>query len=143
MVNLKSYITAGSRHQLLFVKSDIEGVEFVDIGKKLSAVIESSLQAKRLPMLADDQLERIICENTFHNSDIGDYVAIQNIGILFEPQLQFNLPIKFDSWAKTKVLIVRMEGTIQNNSFHLAGCTDSKYSINLKDITYKTIYDEI
>lgn len=143
MDNLKPYITAGSRHRLLFIKSEVKGVEFVDIGKKLSAVIESSLHKKKLPLLADDGLERIISENTIHDSDIGDFVAIKNIGILFEPQLQFNLHIKFDSWAKTKVLIVRMEGKIQDCRFYLAGKTDNKYSINLKDITFKTIYDEI
>jgi hypothetical protein len=69
MVNLKSYITAGSRHKLLFVKSEVDGVEFVDIGKQLSAFIESSLQNKRLPLLADDGLERIVSENTIHDSD--------------------------------------------------------------------------
>lgn len=142
-INLKSYIIADSRHKLLFVKNEVNGVEFVDIGKQLSAVLESSLQKKRLPLLADDGLEKIISDNTIHDSEIGDYVALKNIGILFEPQLQFNLHIKFDSWAKTKVLIVQMEGIIQDNRFYLAGCTDSKYSINLKDITFKTIYDEI
>ena len=143
MIKLKSYITAGSRHKLLFVKSDVEGVEYVDIGKQLSAVIEPSLEKKRLPLLADDGLEKIIRDHTIHDAEIGDYVAIQNIGILFEPQLHFNLPLKFDSWAKTKVLIVRMEGTIQNDRFFLAGSVEDKYSINLKEITYKTIYNEI
>lgn len=139
MIDLNTYLTADSRHKLLFVKSEIEDIEFIDIGKDLSAAIESSLQKKRIALIADDRLERIIRENTTHDSVIGDYIALKNIGILFEPQLQFNLPIKFDIWAKTKVLIVNMEGTIVNNRFFLSGTSDINYSINLKDITFKTI----
>ena len=143
MIKLKSYITAGNRHKLLFIKSDIEGVEYVDIGKQLSDVIEPFLEKKRLPLLADDGLEKIIRDHTKHDAEIGDYVAIKNIGVLFEPQLHVNLPIKFDSWAKTRVLIVRMEGTIHDDCFFFFFSNEDRYSMNLKEITFKTIYNEI
>lgn len=137
------YITDCARHKLLFVSNEIEDITFVDIGAKLSAAIEHSLQNKRISMIAEDALEKIINQNTICNPDIGDLVAIKNYGILFEPALHINIHAKFDSWAKSKVLLVLLEGTIMNKIFYLSHCTDSKYSINLRDITYNTLYNEI
>ena len=143
MKALKAYITSCSRHKLLFTSTEIENVQFVDIGAELSALIEPYLQKKRLPMIADDSLESIIHKNTNHHAEIGEYIAIKNYGILFESDLHFNLHAKFDSWSKTKILIVFLEGTIKNKIFRLSKSENDKYSINLNDITCNILYNEI
>ena len=87
---------------------------------------------------------KIFKANVCHSSEIGDYIAIRNIGILFEPALRLDLHAKFSTWSKAYVLIVdSAEGTIQKDIFYLAGDTDSSYRINLSDISYKIHYDEI
>ena len=51
---------------------------------------------------------------------------------------------KIDSWAKSFILIIDSnEGTVINNIFYLAGDFKSSYSINLTEISNKTIYNEI
>ena len=86
----------------------------------------------------------LIKNNVISDSEIGKYVAIKNIGILFEPELKLDLRAKFDSWAKSYVLIVDAnEGMIINNTFYLASARISTYSINLSEISHKTIYNEI
>lgn len=143
MKALKPYIAAGARHKLLFVSHLIEGVTFVDVSARLSAAIEPYLHKKGLSFIAEDAIEDIIKQNTITDPDIGEYVAIQNIGILFEPALGINIQSKFDYWARTRVLIVHNEGILKNNIFYLAASNDQRYSINLKDISIKTLYDEI
>jgi len=135
----KQHIAANSRHKLLFVTHEIEGVSFVDVGTELSAAIEHILHEKRLSMVAEEALDKIIDQYTIQDHDVGNYVAIRNIGILFEPALHINLHAKVDSWSRTRVLIIYHEGTIHNHVFFLTTNNETKYSFNLKDITYKTL----
>lgn len=141
---LKQYIPTGARHKLLFTSHHAEGMNFVDIGALLARAIESSLSNRHLSFVAEEELEKIIKANVCHSSEIGDYIAIRNIGILFESALRLDLHAKFSTWSKAYVLIVdSAEGTIQKDIFYLAGDTDSSYRINLSDISYKIHYDEI
>ncbi|MDD3910136.1 MAG: hypothetical protein PHN86_09325, partial [Proteiniphilum sp.] len=115
METWKQHIAADSRHKLLFVTREIEDISFVDVGTELSAAIEHILHEKRLSMVAEEALDKIVDQYTIYDPDIGDYVAIRNIGILFEPALHINLHAKVDSWSRTRVLIIHHEGTIHNH----------------------------
>lgn len=137
-------ISVENRHKLFFVSGQCHGINFVDIGFHLSKAIENHLDNKHLSLFADERLEELIKNNVISDSEIGKYVAIKNIGILFEPELKLDLRAKFDSWAKSYVLIVDAnEGMIINNTFYLASARNSTYSINLSEISHKTIYNEI
>lgn len=137
-------ISVENRHKLFFVPSQCHGINFVDIGFHLSRAIENNLDNKHLSLFADERLEELIKNNVISNTEIGKYVAIKNIGILFEPELKLDLRAKFDSWAKSYVLIIDAnEGMIINNTFYLASARNSTYSINLSEISHKTIYNEI
>lgn len=144
MKSLTKYINKDSRHKLFFMPLSSSIVSFIDIGQELSQLIEPQINNKRLSLIADDALEKIISSNIVNDKDIGKYVAIKNIGILFEPALKFNLRAKIDSWAKSFILIIDSnEGTVINNIFYLAGDLKSSYLINLTEISNKTIYNEI
>lgn len=144
MKGLTKYINTDSRHKLLFMPFSSIEIPFIDIGQELSKAIESNIDNKRLSLIANEALEKIISSNIVNDIDIGKYIAIKNIGILFEPALQFNLRAKIDSWAKSFILIIDSnEGVVVNNIFYLAGDLKSSYSINLTEISNKTIYNEI
>ncbi len=141
---ISKYLSVGLRHKLFFVSSQDHDINFVDIGFKLSKAIENNLDNKHLSLLTDEKLEELIKSNVVSNPEIGKYVAIRNIGILFEPELKLDLRAKFDSWAKSYVLVVdAKEGIMINNTFYLASAYNSSYSIDLSEISYKTIYNEI
>jgi len=139
MESWKQHIAADARHKLLFVTREVEGVSFVDVGAELSGILESELQNKRLAMIAGEAIDKIIDQHITRDADVGDYVAIRNIGILFEPILHINLHAKIDSWSKTKLLIVHHDGIIHNQIFYLTTTGEANYSLNLKDITHKSL----
>jgi hypothetical protein len=88
-------------------------------------------------MIAEEALEKVINGNVVFSEDIGPYIAITNIGVLFEPALQLNLESKFSKWSRTYTLIIdAKEGTIENNRFYLAGSNQMTYSVDLSSITY-------
>lgn len=138
MIELKQHIQIGTRNKLLFTSYNVKDLIFIDLGTEMSHAIESSLTDKNLPFLAEEELEKIINKNVCHSSDIGSYIAIRNIGILFEPTLRIDTQAKFSAWSRNYTLIVdTAEGTIQNDIFYLAGDTESAYKINLSDIPYQ------
>lgn len=133
-----SYINRLARNKLLFTSQEMEGINYMDIGRLFSEKLENSLLKKHLPMIAEDALKAILSQNSESNEVIGRYIAIKNIGILFEPVLHFDLESFLSNWSRDQVLIICHEGEIRDNKFYLVPNTQ-KYFVNLKEITYKAI----
>lgn len=70
-------------------------------------------------MIAEDCLYSLIKQAITHDEIIGNYVAITNWGILFEPILKFNLLSLFDSFSKSNTLILVDCGQADYENFHL------------------------
>ena len=143
-MNLQQNISALSLPRLIIINNQLDNLKYADIGLLLSSSIEHSISKKHLAMIANDALDEIIKKNISHDQNIGDYIALCNIGILFEPSLCLNLQEKFRIWTKTFTLIINnSEGTITNNIFYLANAKTESYSINLSNIPYNIISYEI
>lgn len=140
---LSLYVDHHARHNLLFVQGKIDDICYVDIGYKLSRKIEDKLTLRQLPMICDDALNAMIDAATVNDENIGSYVAICNYGILFEPSLMINVHDRFEQWSRSRILIANLEGQIINDIFFLGKKQDYRFSIPLKDISYKTIDDNI
>lgn len=140
---LSLYVDHHARHNLLFVQGKIDDICYVDIGYKLSRKIEDKLTLQQLPMICDDALNAMIDAATVNDENIGSYVAICNYGILFEPSLMINVHDRFEQWSRSRILIANLEGQIINDIFFLGKEQDYRFSIPLKDISYKTIDDNI
>lgn len=130
-------------YNLLFTKGMVDGLNYIDVGYKLSLKIKTQLSSSNLPMQAEDELNAILCESVTCDKLLGNYLALCNIGILFEPQLKLNVRAIIERNSRQQVLIVNMEGRISDKKFHLAGSSEQMYTINLSDIPYKIVNDEI
>lgn len=132
------------RHRLYFTHSEIQGVECVDIGLELSKEIGGCLNQRQLPMIASDKLDHLIDKHTVRVESIGEVVVLTNIGILFEPALKINIQAKLDTYSRGRIVVVLMAGgTINDGRFYLDYGKDRSFSVDLKHLTYKEIYDEI
>lgn len=138
MGEIASYINRLSRNNLLFTSTEVEGFSYVDIGRQLAEKIENHLQKKRLGIIAEDALKKILSQGSCKNEDVGEYLAIKNIGIMFEPALHLDVKTILKNWSRDHVLIVKLEGKIQNGIFYLSPKA-TKYFVNLNDITHKII----
>lgn len=141
---LKQYCRETMRHRLYFTQSEVQGMCCVDVGIELSKEIANILTHRQLPMVAEERLDRIVEKHTERVDGIGEIVALANIGILLEPALKINVQSKFDSYARSRSVIIQMRGSIiKDNRFYLAGSNDRKWSFDLTGMTYKEIQDEI
>lgn len=116
---IAQYLTYDPRNKLIFAPSLDQHLQSVDVGFELSKAIESDLTSKHLPMIAEDCLNNILLQSIKEDKIIGDYIAIENWGILFEPALKLNLVSIFDSHSKSNVLILVNCGQADYEKFHL------------------------
>ena len=134
---LCQFSRSASRNHIVFVKGNVESLEYVDLGYELCSKIEDILTDRRLSMKAQDYLKSIIMSNIHKDNDLGEYIAIKNIGILFEPELNFSLEALFNSWSQNTLLIVNIaNGKVDNKRFFLEDGCPIQYSVDLKDFNY-------
>jgi len=136
MPSITSYINPNARHNVILSPHEIDGVHYVDVGRELSSALQGKAHNPNLPSFAENAINKIISGNIQTDSDVR-YVAIKNIGILFEPQLALNLSMFFRSNSQNQTLIVCAEGTINNNQF--AFCGNEDFTVDLSDLNIQRI----
>ncbi|MDE6480269.1 MAG: hypothetical protein K2L45_08355 [Muribaculaceae bacterium] len=116
---IAQYLNYDPRNKLIFAPSLDRHLQSVDVGFELSKAIEADLSSKHLPMVAEDSLNTILRHAVKKDEIIGDYIAIENWGILFETALKLNIVSIFDSHSKSNALILVDCGQADNENFHL------------------------
>ena len=88
--------------------------------------------------IAEDFIAEIL-SSPQNDSQIGNYVALDNIGILYEPELEFNLKSTLDNASTNKAIIIRSDGFIKSDRFYFLQEGDVSF-IDLHGLSYIEIY---
>lgn len=139
--DIEIYNKQDARDHLVFIRKPIEGLETVDVGRVLSEWLkDQDLSSQFLQMEVNDQLDDILSEE-YEHEDIGDYLVLENIGILFEPSLQVNTRALLERHSDRKLIIVLSNGTIvkDKNRYYFLSPSDN-YSIDLSGLSYYSCY---
>jgi hypothetical protein len=113
-------------------------VESVDTGAYLADALHAKVQKSNLNMYASDAIRKMIRQHTHEHPEYGRYVALSNIGILFEPALAFNLETIIEQTSKDELLIIQAKGCVANECFFFLSQQDS-FSFSLKNLTYTIV----
>ena len=111
----------------------------VDLGKELSSLIKPSLEHKRLSMKTKDLIGELVHSNIKSSDEIGKYIAIKNLGILFEPELKINFEHFLKTYSSDITLIIEWSGTISSNQLFFLS-KEKGLKADLKNLTY-SIYE--
>ena len=107
------------RNKLVFTPLLDSCLHSGDVGYELSVLIQEDLSSPQLPFIAEDKLHSLIRNSTKNDDTIGEYVALSNWGILFEPELKLNLLSLLDSYSKSRTVILVNCGEGNNEDFYL------------------------
>lgn len=135
--DIEKYNKQDARDHLVFIRKPIEGLETVDVGRLLSEWLRhQDLSSQFLQMEVNNQLDEILSQE-YERDDIGDYLVITNIGILFEPALQVNTRALLERHSDRKLIIVLSEGVVDKEGckYYFLSPSDS-YSIDLSGLSY-------
>ena len=109
-----TYAKQDLRNKIVFSKQCIKGLEYLNVGLALAKM----LLGKSLPSLA---IQQLFSDAVKADVNIGRYLAIFNIDILFEPELKLDVGNLFDSYSKNQCLIIQADSeNVLNNITHLS-----------------------
>jgi hypothetical protein len=100
-------------------RNSIDGLEFINVGYDLSKLLSKN-------SYNNEEAVSAILDNTFHNEIIGNYLALTNIAILFEPELKINVSDILDAYSRNQCLIIQTDQDILQRT-------------NLNGLSYKQI----
>lgn len=109
-----TYAKQDLRNKIVFSKQRIEGLQYLNVGLALAKM----LLGKSLPSLA---IQQLFSDAVKADENIGRYLAIFNIDILFEPELKLDVGNLFDSYSKNQCLIIQTDSeNVLSNITHLS-----------------------
>ena len=128
------YVEQNTRNKIVFCHEDIDEITFVNVGLILSQLLTDEENiANGYQLLCSN-----ILNNQLYNKVIGDYIAIENIGILFEPELKLDLHNILESFSRNLCLIIKSDAKIKDDKFYFLTPSDS-VEINFSGLSYKLI----
>ena len=116
---IAQHLNYDPRNKIIFAPTLDQHLQSVDVGFELAKSIEHDLSSQHLPMFTEDCLSAILRRAIKEDAIIGDYIALENWGILFEPALKLNLVSIFDSHSISNTLILVNCGQADYENFHL------------------------
>ena len=132
--HIVEYLQQATRNRLVFCHEPIEGLTFVDLGKVLATSLAGeNLHSPTIAYTAEDVLADIL-SSPQNDSQIGNYVALENI----EPELEFNLKSILDNASTNKTIVVCSDGTILSDKFYFFQPGDGVF-IDLGGLSYMEI----
>ncbi|MCQ2258856.1 MAG: hypothetical protein MJZ41_12825 [Bacteroidaceae bacterium] len=130
---LQQYLDAPTRNKIVFCRALVPGLSFIDIGKELSKFIQQSdFAVYDAPAFLQQLLG-----NAQRSEDGHQYIAINNIGILFEPELKINFQIFLDEFSVNNLLVVCSDAIVKNDKFYYPD--DNGIIVNLQGLSFNII----
>lgn len=134
---LKAFLSSPSRNHLAISNGCIAGFDYIDVGLEMSAFIEDKIGDRRLSMRVQDYLNILLRSHISKSEDFGEYLALTNIGILFEPLLKIDLESFLNRWSQNVMLLLDIgKGAIADNHLFLTEGCSPNYSVSLEGVNY-------
>ena len=134
-MTIDDYLSQNPKHKLVFTKNEPEDFVFTNLGFEMA----THLDDQTLPsVVATGAFESVVAKGMQVHPEYGKYMAIKNIGILFEPSLRLNVRMLFESISHDTLLVVCSDGIVQNDTFHFIKPTDG-FGISLSGLSFLVI----
>ena len=109
-----TYVKQDLRNKIVFSKQCIEGLQYLNVGLTLATMLRDN----SLPSLA---IQELFSDAVKADQNIGRYLAVSNIDILFEPDLKLDVGNLFDSYSKNQCLVIQADSeNVLSNITHLS-----------------------
>ena len=134
------FIAGHPRTTIILTRYPLDGFVWVDLGREFSKLLQPILGHKLMQALAMENLESFIVDNTEELPIVGEYIALRNTGILFEPELQIDIRNFLEQWGKNQMVLFQLSpnAQIEDDRVYLSKYNRS-FFFDLKGLNYITI----
>lgn len=136
--SLSTYIESQSRNKIVFIKNDMPGIEPLNVGDKLAKEIKHLVADSKIGLKSRLIIEELFSSSITKDSAFGKYLAIQNVGILFEPELKTDFLQILDKYSSSNTLFVKWEGEIENGILYFL-TKEKGLKIDIKNLSHIVI----
>lgn len=135
---IADYIKSQSRNKIIFYSQDISALQSVNVGLRISESIYNLNEPGRIAMRVLSELDGILNAASYQHDVFGRYLSIENIGVLFEPELKLDFASLLDSYSQNNVLFVKWEGEIDAENIYFL-TKENGIKINIKNLSHIVI----
>ncbi|NDA62825.1 MAG: hypothetical protein EBX50_12390 [Chitinophagia bacterium] len=135
---ITDYIKSQSRNKIIFYSQDISALQSVNVGRRLSESIYNLNEPGRIAMRVLSELDGILNAAISQHDVFGRYLSIENIGVLFEPELKLDFASLLDSYSQNNVLFVKWEGEIDAENIYFL-TKEKGIKKNIKNLSHIVI----
>ncbi len=135
---IEDFLMSAPRYRFVVITKGFDHSDFqvLDVGNELACCIKDDVSDKKnLPFIASEKLLKLFDDNITEHPKFGSYICLDNIGILFEPALEFNPTLLLQRLSEKTLLILVWKGAIDKNSLYFLN-KGSKHVINLTEINH-------
>ena len=138
MDKIGKYIISQSRNKIVFFKTDMPGIEQLNVGDKLAKKIKHLVEDSKIGLKSRLIIEELFSSSITNDSAYGKYLAIQNVGILFEPELKTDFLQILDKYSSSNTLFVKWEGEIEDGILYFL-TKEKGQKIDIKNLSHIVI----
>lgn len=136
--SLSTYLNSQSRNKIVFCKNEIAEIQSLDVGKKLSNEIVPLLSDSKVAMKSIFIIDELFSSSIIEYSSLGKYLAIKNLGILFEPELKTDFLQILDKYSSSNTFFVKWEGEIEDGILYFL-TKEKGQKIDIKNLSHIVI----
>jgi hypothetical protein len=138
ITKLRNYINSQSRNKIIFHCQKFSDFKSINIGELISESIFNFKEHNRVALRASSEINEILNSAISHHEVFGMCLSIENIGILFEPELKIDFVSLLDKFSQNNVLFVKWEGEIDTDDIYFLS-KENGIKINIKNLSHITI----
>lgn len=136
MEKTQIFISSASRNKLI-ISNDDTVIKFIDFGKIIAQELKN-IDKNKIVFKLNQIIETFIINNKTQHKEFGETIAIENIGLLLEPELKFNVEKFLSDYSQNNTLILKWDGEIDTNQLYFLTKNDN-HKIDLSNISHIVI----
>lgn len=135
---ISDYLKSQSRNKIVLHQNEIPNLKPVNLGLRISEIIYNFKELGKIPMRIAAELDNILNASIDQHDVYGRCLSIENLGILFEPELKLDFARLLDNYSQNNMLFVKWEGEFDaDNLYFLTKANGIK--INIKNLSHIAI----
>lgn len=109
----------------------------LNMGRELAKTIPAFDRHNELAFQfsVQEAVNRIVREHTISEPNLGDVVLVENLGILFEPELHIDVPELLRRVSRNTLVVLLWQGEITKDKLYFLR-SSSSYCISQSEINY-------
>lgn len=104
--SIPDFLDQNPRNKIIISNKEIFDFSYLNIGEELAMILKDKNLTRRLPLIAETEIQKLIDKNVILKPALGKLIAIKNPGILLEPELKFSFISFLENFSRDTIIVL-------------------------------------